>query len=101
MWTGSARTALSGAPRPAVSSIKGVIGHTEGAAAALEAVVAVQALRHQVIPGNPTLRTPDACCSGIDLVEAAGRPQRVRAVLSPAFGFGGGVTTVLLGRADG
>jgi 3-oxoacyl-[acyl-carrier-protein] synthase II len=87
--------------RPAVSSLKGVVGHAEGAAAALEAVAAVRALTEQFIPGNPTMRRPDACCSGIDLEAVPGRPGRVGVVASPSFGFGGGVCTVLFGHADG
>lgn len=98
---------LAGRPgRPPVSSIKGVLGHAEGAAAALEAVAAVCALRHQFVPGNATLRRPDPRCAGVELVPAGGRRTRVRAVLSPALGFGGGVATILLtsgsgARADG
>jgi 3-oxoacyl-[acyl-carrier-protein] synthase II len=93
-------TALRGGSRPpAVSSIKGTVGHAVGAAAALEAVVAALALDRQVIPGNPTLLRPDPACSGVDLVAPGGRAGPVDAVLSPAFGFGGAVTTILLGGA--
>jgi 3-oxoacyl-[acyl-carrier-protein] synthase II len=89
--------ALSGGSRPpAVSSVKGVLGHAAGAAAALEAVVAVMALRHQFVPGNATMRRADPRCRDIDLVPAGGRRARVDAVLSPALGFGGGVCTILL-----
>jgi 3-oxoacyl-(acyl-carrier-protein) synthase len=89
-----------GGRRPPVSSVKGVVGHVEGAAAALEAVAAVRALTHQFIPGNPTMRRPDACCAGIDLVDVPGRPGQVGVVASPSFGFGGAVCTVLFGHAD-
>jgi len=92
--------ALPGRRRPVVSSVKGQLGHPEGAAAALEAVLAVRALTEDFVPGNVTLRKPDPACDGIDLVEPAGRRTPVRTVLSPAFGFGGGVSTVLLGRCD-
>jgi len=88
----------SPAGRPAVSSVKGTLGHPVGAAAALEAVVAVLALGHQVVPGNPTLRDPDPGCAGIDLVEGVARRGPVRAVVSPSFGFGGGVCTLALGQ---
>ncbi|WP_422769108.1 beta-ketoacyl synthase N-terminal-like domain-containing protein [Plantactinospora sp. WMMC1484] len=92
--------ALAGRRRPVVSSIKGQFGHAEGAAAALEAIVAVGALTDGVVPGNVTLIEPDPACGGIDLVEPAGRRAPVRVVLSQAFGFGGGVSTVLLGKDD-
>jgi 3-oxoacyl-[acyl-carrier-protein] synthase II len=90
--------ALAGRRRPVVSSVKGQLGHAEGAAAALEAVVAVRAMAEGFVPGNVTLIEPDPACGGIDLVEPAGRREPVRVVLSQAFGFGGGVSTVLLGR---
>ncbi|MEE6262483.1 beta-ketoacyl synthase N-terminal-like domain-containing protein [Plantactinospora sonchi] len=93
--------ALPGPRRPVVSSLKGQFGHAEGAAAALEAVIAVRALAENLVPGNVTLVEPDPDCAGIDLVEPAGRRTPVRVVLSQAFGFGGGVSTILLGRANG
>ncbi|MEO3743474.1 beta-ketoacyl synthase N-terminal-like domain-containing protein [Plantactinospora sp. B5E13] len=93
--------ALPGPRRPVVSSVKGQFGHAEGAAAALEAVIAVRALAEDLVPGNVTLVEPDPDCAGIDLVEPGGRRTPVRAVLSQAFGFGGGVSTVLFGRPSG
>lgn len=95
--TAIAAALANGRRRPVVSSLKGLLGHTEGAAAALEAVVAVLALGHQFIPGNPTLRRADPGCAGVDLVEAGGRPGRMAAVLSLSFGFGGGVCTIAFG----
>ncbi|WP_198347965.1 beta-ketoacyl synthase [Plantactinospora sp. KBS50] len=91
---------LAGRRRPAVSSVKGQLGHAAGAAAALEAVLAVRALADGVIPGNVTLRRPDPAADGLDLVPAEGRRQPVSLVASPGYGFGGGVTTLLLGRGD-
>ncbi|MCQ4080924.1 beta-ketoacyl-[acyl-carrier-protein] synthase II [Streptomyces sp. RB6PN25] len=96
-------TGLRGAGRrpPSVSSLKGVLGHALGAAAALEAVVAVQALCVGRMPGNGGLRRPDPACSGIDLVPPEGRAGRVALVTSLAFGMGGGVCALLLSRAGG
>ncbi|GAA4713159.1 beta-ketoacyl-[acyl-carrier-protein] synthase family protein [Phytohabitans rumicis] len=91
--------ALAGRRRPVLSSVKGQLGHAEGAAAVLEAVIGVRALAHDFIPGNLTLLDPDPECAGVDLVEAAGRPAPVRKVLSQAYGFGGGVCTVLLAKS--
>ncbi|MFE7779020.1 beta-ketoacyl synthase N-terminal-like domain-containing protein [Streptomyces sp. NPDC057445] len=94
-------TALGTVPRrPVVSSLKGSLGHTQGAAAALEAVVAVKALRAGRIPGNATLRRPDPACSGIDLVPPRGRTAPVATVASVAFGLGGGVSALMLGSAE-
>jgi 3-oxoacyl-[acyl-carrier-protein] synthase II len=44
--------------RPRVSSLKGAVGHTLGAAGALEAVATVRALRDGVLPGNLNCATP-------------------------------------------
>jgi 3-oxoacyl-[acyl-carrier-protein] synthase II len=90
--------ALAGRRRPVVSSVKGQFGHAEGAASALEAVIAVRAMTHDFIPGNVTLVEPDPVCDGIDLVEPAGRRTPVQVVANQAFGFGGGVSTLLLGK---
>ncbi|MEW2082477.1 beta-ketoacyl synthase N-terminal-like domain-containing protein [Streptomyces sp. NPDC005283] len=86
--------------RPVVSSLKGSLGHPQGAAAALEAVVAVKALRAGRIPGNATLRRPDPACSGIDLVPPRGRTAPVTTVASLTFGLGGGVSALMLGSAE-
>jgi 3-oxoacyl-[acyl-carrier-protein] synthase II len=92
---------LAGRRHPVVSSVKGQLGHAEGAGAALEAVLAVRALAEDFVPGNVTLIEPDPACAGVDLVEPAGRHTPVGVVASPAFGFGGGVSTVLLGKDGG
>ncbi|MFJ2738084.1 beta-ketoacyl synthase N-terminal-like domain-containing protein [Streptomyces sp. NPDC087440] len=93
--------ALGGPTRrkPAVSSLKGVLGHTQGAAGVLEAVVAVLALAEGHLPGNATLRRADPDCAGLDLVPPPGRPADLASVLSLAFGLGGGVSALLLGAA--
>ncbi|GAA3785105.1 hypothetical protein GCM10022403_019870 [Streptomyces coacervatus] len=86
--------------RPVVSSLKGSLGHTQGAAAALETVVAVKALAAGRIPGNATLRRPDPACADIDLVGPLGRTTPVDTVASVAFGLGGGVSALLLSRTE-
>ncbi|MGW7412283.1 beta-ketoacyl-[acyl-carrier-protein] synthase family protein [Streptomyces sp. NPDC054863] len=90
-----------GRRRPVVSSLKGVLGHTQGAAGVLEAVVAVHALSAGHLPGNATLRRPDPACADLDLVPPQGRRAPVATVLSLAFGLGGGVSALLLGAAGG
>jgi 3-oxoacyl-[acyl-carrier-protein] synthase II len=76
-----------GAARLPVSSIKGALGHSLGAASAIEAAVAVRALREQLIP--PTinfLRDPEL---DLDYVPNQARSARLEHVLSASFGFGG------------
>lgn len=72
-----------------VSSTKGVFGHALGAAAALEAVVAVAAITEQQLPPTANLIHPDQACEALDMVMGAARATPVSAVLSNSFGFGG------------
>jgi len=76
------------ADRLAVSSTKGVHGHALGAAGALELVAAIGALREDVIPPTANFLDPDPACD-LDYVPNTAREQRVDAVLSNSFAFGG------------
>jgi 3-oxoacyl-[acyl-carrier-protein] synthase II len=78
-----------------VSSTKGMMGHSLGAAGAIEAVVSLLALQHQVLPPNINFRRGDA---DLDLNIVANNAQagRVRTVLSNSFGFGGTNASVIL-----
>jgi 3-oxoacyl-[acyl-carrier-protein] synthase II len=71
-----------------VSSTKGMMGHSLGAAGAIEAVISILALRNQFLPPNINFRHGDA---GLDLniVANSARTGNVRTVLSNSFGFGG------------
>lgn len=87
-------------PGPAVSSLKGMMGHTGGAAGTMGAIACLLALRDGIVPGNPTLDEPDAACRELDLVRGASRRAPVRYALNNAIGFGGGVATTLFGLAS-
>jgi 3-oxoacyl-[acyl-carrier-protein] synthase II len=84
--------------RIAVSSTKGVTGHTLGAAGAIEAAFAIQALREGVVPPTANLVTKDP---EIDLDVVAGEPRDVPldAVLSTSMGFGGQNAALVFTRA--
>lgn len=72
----------------AVSSTKGVTGHTLGAAGAVEAVYAIRALRDGVIPPTANLTEQDPEIA-LDVVKDAPREVSLDAVLSTSMGFGG------------
>jgi 3-oxoacyl-[acyl-carrier-protein] synthase II len=70
-----------------VSSTKSMIGHSLGAAGAIEAVVCVKALQEQYIPPTINLDNPDPNCD-LDYVPKVGRKAELRNVISNSFGFG-------------
>ncbi|MGI5170726.1 beta-ketoacyl-[acyl-carrier-protein] synthase family protein [Spirillospora sp. CA-253888] len=75
-------------PGVPVTSVKGAIGHTLGAAGAVEAVSAALSLRDGLIPPTANFDRPDP---EVDLDVVADAPRRTPAglALSNSFGFGG------------
>ncbi|MCX5063322.1 beta-ketoacyl-[acyl-carrier-protein] synthase family protein [Streptomyces sp. NBC_00452] len=74
--------------RPSVTAAKGVLGHTLGAAGAIEAALTVLTIQHRRVPPIANLQAP-APEFDIDCVTKQPRPQDVRAAVSHSFGFGG------------
>ena len=83
----------------AVSSTKSMMGHTFGAAGAIEAIMCVLALHDGQLPPTINYREPDPECD-LDYVPNEARAARVDVALSNAMGLGGHNGCVLLGRAD-
>lgn len=77
-----------GGKPPLVSSIKSMIGHTLGAAGAIEAAATALTIQHGVIPPTINFETPDEEIP-LDVVPNVARQVRVDAALSNSFGFGG------------
>lgn len=90
---------LFGDDIPPVSSTKSQIGHTLGAAGAVEAAVSVLALQKQMLP--PTIRVDPEHVRLPDVVPDRGRPHAMSAVLSNSFAFGGNNCSLLFGSAAG
>ena len=71
-----------------ISSNKSQIGHTLGAAAAIEAALSIEAMHQGVV--LPTINhIPDPAFEGVDVVPHRPRKMTHAIFLSNAFGFGG------------
>ncbi len=78
----------------AMSSTKSMTGHLLGAAAGIEAVFSVLALRDQVAPPTINLVNPDPACD-LDYVPNVARPMPINVAISNSFGFGGTNSTLV------
>ncbi len=71
-----------------ISSTKSMIGHSLGAAGAIEAIVCLLAMRDGVLPPTINYETPDPECP-LDYIPNTARKVEINAALSNSFGFGG------------
>lgn len=85
--------------RPSVTAPKGVLGHSLGAAGAIEAVLTVLTLQHRTVPPIANLGAP---APGFDIDCVTGEPRRqdARVAVSHSFGFGGHNVVLALARAS-
>jgi 3-oxoacyl-[acyl-carrier-protein] synthase II len=89
-----------GAGRALVSSSKSMVGHTMAAAGSLEAVAAVLALEHGLLPPTANLEHPDPAVP-FDCLPGAARAAEAGAALSNSFGFGGQNVSLVFRRGAG
>ncbi|MDD2679289.1 MAG: beta-ketoacyl-[acyl-carrier-protein] synthase family protein [Candidatus Omnitrophica bacterium] len=78
-----------------VSSIKSMLGHTMGAASAIEAVACALSVKNDIIPPTINYLTPDPECD-IDCVPNAARRVKVDVALNSASAFGGNNACLVL-----
>ena len=81
-----------------VSSTKSMIGHSLGAAGAIEAVICLLALQRQFLPPNINFRTSDSNLD-LDVVANKSRDAKIDIALSNSFGFGGTNASILIRKA--
>jgi 3-oxoacyl-[acyl-carrier-protein] synthase II len=79
-----------------MSSIKSMLGHSLGAASALEAIACCLAIKTGNVPPTINFRTPDPDCD-VDCVPNQARALAVRRCLNNAFAFGGNNCCVVFG----
>lgn len=77
------------------SSTKGGTGHTLGAAGIVEAVISLQCIQHQMIPG--TLNTKEIDPQINAWIVQNNQPQKINNVISNSFGFGGSNCSLIFG----
>lgn len=87
--TAAIKTSLgSRAQQIPVSSTKSMTGHLLGGSGGIEAVAAVLAIKHGMVPPTINYQNPDPACD-LDVVPNQAREQIINTVLSNSFGFGG------------
>ena len=77
-----------------VSSVKSMLGHTMGAASAIEAAVCALAITHQQIPPTMNLHEQDPECD-LDFVPNQARKRKVKVAMNNAYAFGGNNSSLL------
>ena len=80
-----------------ISATKSMIGHSQGAASAIETIVTALVLENQVIPPTINQECIDPRCD-LDYVPNVARQSRVEVALTHSSGFGGVNTALLLAR---
>jgi 3-oxoacyl-[acyl-carrier-protein] synthase II len=71
-----------------VSSSKSMVGHTLGAAGAIEAAATILAVHHGILPPTINFESKDPECD-MDVIPNHARAVKIHAAVSNSFGFGG------------
>jgi 3-oxoacyl-[acyl-carrier-protein] synthase II len=83
--------------RVPISSVKSMLGHTMGAAAAIEAAVCALAVATDQIPPTMGLDEPEG---DLDYVPHAARRHRVDVAMNNAYAFGGSNASTIFTKCD-
>jgi 3-oxoacyl-[acyl-carrier-protein] synthase II len=87
------------APRVPMSSIKSMLGHTMGAASAIEAAACTLAVWDDHLPPTMHLEHPDPECD-LDYVPNTARATRVNVAMNNAYAFGGNNASVIFRKCQ-
>ena len=91
------RSVFENCEKPLISSIKGVVGHSLGAAGAIEAMATTLSLHYRLIPPSANFQEMDPAIE-LDVVPNIARPAEFHAALSNSFAFGGLNAVLVLRR---
>ena len=82
-----------------VSSTKSMIGHTFGAAGAVEGLACIYALNQGIVPPTINVFNQDPDCD-LDVVPNVARKHNVKVAINNSFGFGGHNACLILTKPD-
>lgn len=88
------------APRIPISSAKSMLGHTMGAASAIETAICALAIERGRVPPTINYETKDPDCD-LDYVPNHARERRVNVAMNNAYAFGGNNASLILKRYEG
>ena len=88
------------AKKLAISSTKSMLGHTMGAASAIEAVACALAIKEGVVPPTINYETKDPECD-LDFVPNVKREMQVDIAMNNAYAFGGNNSSLILKKFTG
>ena len=81
-----------------ITANKSMIGHTLGAAGAIEAIATIQTMREGCVPPTINLENVDPAGEGLDLTPNVAQRHDVPMALSNSFGFGGQNSALIFRR---
>ena len=81
-----------------VTANKSMLGHTLGAAGAIEAISTIMSIRTGLIPPTINLENPDPAGAGLDLTPNVVRRRKLDVTVSNSFGFGGQNSALVIRR---
>ena len=84
-----------------ISSTKSMTGHLLGAAGAIEAIAAIMAVVHDIVPPTINFKVPDPDIDqNLNLTLNKAQNRKVNIAISNTFGFGGHNASVVIKKAE-
>lgn len=93
-------TVFKNNPDLAISSTKSAVGHTLGAAGAIEAIYTICAINRNQLPPTLNLENPEPGFEKLNLVPKKAQEKEVHKALSNAFGFGSTKASLIFGEVN-
>jgi 3-oxoacyl-[acyl-carrier-protein] synthase II len=85
-----------------ISSTKSMTGHLLGAAGAIEAIAAIMAVIHDIVPPTINFKVPDpGIDQNLNLTLNKAQKRKINAAISNTFGFGGHNASIVIKKAEG